>query len=245
MNWNWNNGPELPIMGQNIYSTSVSLTSDRELLHWQHFCEWQYLLNISLLFWQQEHCEKDMMDRWRDGAIQTDRTFHITALSQQKQQGTTFMPFRALYIMSLQSVNWGHNRSIRVKIGDFVSCVTQKFDGWLWKTLRHLFYAISSSCIISKPSVDSNWSYGPEIPQPLCSAQWRLTHYTGETINCVYVWKAHPVWTNLNPYVYQFYSSHTYEILPSTCYGMYTTGLLIYFACHTACLHGFFRNRKM
>ena len=35
-------------------------------------------------------------------------------------------------------------RSIWVKIGDFLSCVTLKFDGWPWKTIGHLFYAISS-----------------------------------------------------------------------------------------------------
>ena len=32
---------------------------------------------------------------------------------------------------------WKH--SIRVKIGDFLSHVTFKFDGWLWKTIRHPF----------------------------------------------------------------------------------------------------------
>ena len=33
----------------------------------------------------------------------------------------------------------------RAKIGIFLSCVTVKFDGWSWKTLGHLFYAILSS----------------------------------------------------------------------------------------------------
>ena len=33
---------------------------------------------------------------------------------------------------------------------------------WPWKTIGHLFYATSSLCIISKPSVNSNWSYSPE-----------------------------------------------------------------------------------
>ena len=36
-------------------------------------------------------------------------------------------------------------RSIRVKIGDFLSCVTLKFDGWPCKTIGHLFYATSNS----------------------------------------------------------------------------------------------------
>ena len=35
-------------------------------------------------------------------------------------------------------------RSIRVEIGDMLSCVTLKFDGWPWKTIGHLFYSTSS-----------------------------------------------------------------------------------------------------
>ena len=35
-------------------------------------------------------------------------------------------------------------RSIRVEIGDMLSHVTLKFDGWPWKTIGHLFYATSS-----------------------------------------------------------------------------------------------------
>ena len=35
-------------------------------------------------------------------------------------------------------------RSIQVKIGDFLSCVTLKFDGWPWKTTGHLFCVASS-----------------------------------------------------------------------------------------------------
>ena len=34
--------------------------------------------------------------------------------------------------------------SIWVKIGDFLSCVTLKFDGWSWKTIGHLFYITPS-----------------------------------------------------------------------------------------------------
>ena len=34
--------------------------------------------------------------------------------------------------------------SIRVKIDDFLSCVTWKFDGWHWQTIGHLFCATSS-----------------------------------------------------------------------------------------------------
>ena len=37
---------------------------------------------------------------------------------------------------------WKH--SIWVKIGDLLSRVTLKFDGWHWKTIGHLFYVASS-----------------------------------------------------------------------------------------------------
>ena len=30
------------------------------------------------------------------------------------------------------------------KIGDFLSCVTLKFDAWQWKTIGYLFYAALS-----------------------------------------------------------------------------------------------------
>ena len=35
-------------------------------------------------------------------------------------------------------------RSTWVKIGNFFSFVTLKFDGWPWKTIGHLFYTTSS-----------------------------------------------------------------------------------------------------
>ena len=44
----------------------------------------------------------------------------------------------------IQSAVTVQKRSIWVKIGDFLSCVTLKFDGWLWQKLGHLFYATSS-----------------------------------------------------------------------------------------------------
>ena len=35
-------------------------------------------------------------------------------------------------------------RPIRVKIGNFLSCLTLKFDRWPWKIIGHLFYVASS-----------------------------------------------------------------------------------------------------
>ena len=55
--------------------------------------------------------------------------------------------------------------SIPVKIDDFLSRVTSKFYGWLWKkkqgTSSMLLQAL---CIISQPLVNSNWNYSPETP---------------------------------------------------------------------------------
>ena len=42
-------------------------------------------------------------------------------------------------------------RLIQVKIGDFLSCVTLKFDGWPWKTIGHLFYVVSAESAINCP----------------------------------------------------------------------------------------------
>ena len=51
---------------------------------------------------------------------------------------------------SFQSHRWiqtgvtVRKRSIQVKIGNFLSRVTLKLDGWPWKTISHLFYVASS-----------------------------------------------------------------------------------------------------
>ena len=58
---------------------------------------------------------------------------------------------------SLQSHGWiqtgvtVRKRSIRVKIGNFLSRVTLKFVGWPWKTIGHIFCATSSfvHCLIA------------------------------------------------------------------------------------------------
>ena len=52
--------------------------------------------------------------------------------------------------VSFQIHQWIHTEvtlrkcSIRVEIGNFLSLVTLKFDGWPWKTIGHLFYTTSS-----------------------------------------------------------------------------------------------------
>ena len=69
---------------------------------------------------------------------------------------------------SFQSRGWiqtevtVQKRAIRVKIGNFLSRVTFKFDGRPWKTIGHLFYNASSFVHHFKAMGDSNWSYSPE-----------------------------------------------------------------------------------
>ena len=87
-----------------------------------------------------------------------------------------------LYYIKLCALNQIHRwietevtvrkRSIRVKIGDFLSCVTLKFDRWLWKTIDHTLVLLQALCIISQPSVNSNWSYSPETPN--FGQNWRF-----------------------------------------------------------------------
>ena len=66
----------------------------------------------------------------------------------EKQYGTSSVLHQALCIISnplvIQTAVTVKKRSICVKIGDFLSCVTLKFDGWTWQTIEHLFYATSS-----------------------------------------------------------------------------------------------------
>ena len=73
-------------------------------------------------------------------------------------------------------------RPIWVKIGDVLSRVTLKFDGWPWKTISSLLF--QALCNISLPSVNSNRSYSPETPNlsqirqflELCGLEiWQMT----------------------------------------------------------------------
>ena len=58
-------------------------------------------------------------------------------------------------------------RSIRVKIGDFLSRLTLKLDGWPYKTIGHLFCVASSFVYHYIAISDSIYSYSPEAPN-LC-----------------------------------------------------------------------------
>ena len=67
----------------------------------------------------------------------------------EKQKDTSPILRQAFCIISnpLVNSNWIYSPEtprIRVEIGDMLSRVTMKFDGWHWKTIVHLFYATSS-----------------------------------------------------------------------------------------------------
>ena len=68
---------------------------------------------------------------------------------------------------------------IGVKIDDFLSRMTLKFDGWTWKTVGTSPQHHQALCIISSPYVNLNWNYGLETAKlgfDLCDLDlWPLT----------------------------------------------------------------------
>ena len=65
--------------------------------------------------------------------------FKLELLSGNSQFGS-----KSRWAIKFQTGVTVRKRPIWVKIGDFLSRVTLKFDGWPWKTIRHLFYVASS-----------------------------------------------------------------------------------------------------
>ena len=66
----------------------------------------------------------------------------------RKTCGTSSILRQALCIISNPSANSNLSYSSEMlnsgKISDFLFCVTLKFDGWPWKSIRHLFYTTLS-----------------------------------------------------------------------------------------------------
>ena len=114
-------------------------------------------------------------------------------------------------------------RSIHVKICDFLSCVTLKFDIWPWKTIGHFFYAISSFVhhviAINESKLELQFGSKSAIFCPVWP--WNLTDDTKKTIRhiihatsklCVSfhshwwiqtgvtVWKC-PIWVKKNDFI--------------------------------------------
>ena len=73
-------------------------------------------------------------------------------------------------------------RSIRVKIGDFLSCVTLKYDGWPWKTIGHLFdttpsfvHHFKSICEFKLELQSGNTQFGSKLAIFCPVWPWNLT----------------------------------------------------------------------
>ena len=67
----------------------------------------------------------------------------------RKTIGTSSIQCQALCIISIPSGEFEtgvtvRKPSIQIEIGDILSCVTLKFNGWPWKTIGHIFYTTSS-----------------------------------------------------------------------------------------------------
>ena len=134
------------------------------------------------IFWQQVFCSGHIVGLVQDCSISS-------ALAMEMRQHCTkqsirccqmFAKYSHWFIVALRHLVLGdqqgksegfescvrpivRKRTIWVEIGDVLSRVTLKFDGWPWKTIGHLSFAVSL-CIISYPLVNSNLSYSPETP---------------------------------------------------------------------------------
>ena len=71
------------------------------------------------------------------------------------------------------------NAKFGSKSANFLSGVSLKYDGWPWKKERTSSMLLQFLCIISKPYINSNWSYSPENAKlgfDLCDLNlWPLT----------------------------------------------------------------------
>ena len=87
---------------------------------------------------------------------------------------------QALGIISnpLVNSNWSYRQETNIlglNCPFFVPCERYKFNRWPWKTIAHLFYILPQAlCIISQPSVNSNWSYSPETPNSVINVPFRV-----------------------------------------------------------------------
>ena len=95
-----------------------------------------------------------MRSMWPSNLIQIIHfsacTRDLNILWMTSKNNRTPLPYYIKLCASFQTHWWIQTAvtvqkcSIWGKIGDFLSCVTLKFDGWPWQTIGHLFYATSS-----------------------------------------------------------------------------------------------------
>ena len=87
----------------------------------------------------------------------------------EKQYGSSLVPLKPVYKIWSQSVNsnWSYRPETPGfhQIGTFLARVSLKFDRWPWKTIGSSPVPLESVYQIWSRSVNSNWSYRPEMPQ--------------------------------------------------------------------------------
>ena len=135
-------------------------TSDLDLSHGHHFCQWQSLLKISWWYDESNIVKQgesegfDSCDQPSNLKLDSNRQFFHPCDSEiwwmTLKNNRALLLYYVKLCASFQIHWWIHTGftvqklSIQVEIGDMFSCVTLKFDGWPWKTIGHLFYATSS-----------------------------------------------------------------------------------------------------
>ena len=150
MNWKWSYSPETLNSGQN---RRFFVPCDLEIW-WMTLKSYRapLLCYNKLCAWFQSHCWIKTGVTVRKPSIQV-KIGDFFVLCDLEIWQTTFKNNRAPVLCcfklcaSFHSHQWIQTKVtvrkllIRVKIGNFLSCVTLKFDGWPWKTIGHLFNA--------------------------------------------------------------------------------------------------------
>ena len=109
----------------------------------------------------------------------------------------------------------GRKYQIQVKVNDFMSCVTFKFDRWSWKTIGHVFYVSSTFVHHSiangelKMELQSrNMQFGLKLAF-FSMWSWNLTDVLGKQ-------KGHPLWAT-SSYVHHFKAICELKLLELWC----------------------------
>ena len=92
-------------------------------------CQWNYIICVDSLIVIMLNTQNDI---WRMHYVLINLT-NASIKEQGKSEG-----FESCDRPTVRK------RPIWVKIGDVLSHVTLKFDGWHWKTIEHLSFAVSS-----------------------------------------------------------------------------------------------------
>ena len=144
VNLNWSYSPEMLNSGQN----------------WWFFCDLennraplQYYIKLCASFQSRGWIQTEVTIRKRTIWVEIGNFFYLVDLQiwwMTLENNRAPLLYYIKLCASFQSHGWiktwvtVRKRSILVKIGNFLSCVILKFDGWPWKTIGHLFYVASS-----------------------------------------------------------------------------------------------------